>query len=254
MEEVNPFQSPEAPVADMAVDELELDYWRPIGFVFDSPNWALNCLLIGVCQLIPIVGPIVMLGYQYEIVIALLRQPAAGCPDFDFNRFGDYLRRGLMPFLFSLIFAFLLMFVVWLVMIGGMMLAAGLAQGGSEETAAAIMGSFFGVFILGMIVISIGMQMFIMPLALRAGLTKDFNAGMKLGYAFQFIGNNWAQMIVFSLVMSLAAIVAVSIGMLLLCIGQYFTISIVIIAQGHVMAQLYRLNCTRGGEVIPIVD
>jgi len=75
-----------------------MDYMRMVTYVFDNPNWLMNIVLVALCSLIPIVGAIVVLGYQYEVVVALLANQGTRYPDFDFGRFVDYLMRGLWPF------------------------------------------------------------------------------------------------------------------------------------------------------------
>src|SRR5438034_6215952 len=79
-----------------------MDYMRMLSYVFENPNWFMNLLLGALCALIPIIGPIVLLGYRYETVIGLLAVGGARYPDFNFGRFGDYLMRGLWPFLVGL--------------------------------------------------------------------------------------------------------------------------------------------------------
>src|SRR5438093_320718 len=67
-----------------------------------------NLLLLTLCQLIPVIGPIVALGYRAEVPLALSRDSdRRRHPNFDFNRFVKYLTRGLWPFLVGLIVAFL---------------------------------------------------------------------------------------------------------------------------------------------------
>ena len=75
-------------------------------FAFQSDNWQKNLLLTTVCVLIPVIGMMVLLGYLFEVIEFKHRQgdekPYA---DFDFDRFVDYLKRGLWPFLCGLVIA-----------------------------------------------------------------------------------------------------------------------------------------------------
>src|SRR5262245_3305784 len=78
-----------------------IEYKRMYSYVFENPNWVTNVLLVGVCFLsgtvIPVIGPLLVTGYQCEVVLGLLASRGARYPDFDFNRFTDYLLRGLWP-------------------------------------------------------------------------------------------------------------------------------------------------------------
>src|SRR5262245_40908593 len=73
-------------------------------FVKKKPGGFTNLLYGCVCVLIPVVGPIILLGYRAEIAEDLERDPQLeDYPDFTFNRFADYLQRGIWPFLMQLI-------------------------------------------------------------------------------------------------------------------------------------------------------
>ena len=253
--EENPFQSPAAHVTPEREESLALDYWRPLTFAFDSPNWFMNILLIGVLQLIPIAGPMAMIGYQYEIIIALLRGGRGGYPDFDFNRFGDYLMRGLWPFLVAMAWSVVIFGVFGIVFAIGAGVLIALVGGATEGEG--VFPAILVMYIVGfgaMIVLSMVVQAVMMPLMFRSALEKDFMAGMKLGFALQFLGKTWKELILMVCVIFLMAMVAATVGMLLFCVGVYVTIGAVLIGQAHAMAQLYQLHVSRGGEQVPIAD
>src|SRR5436190_1107158 len=84
-------------------DSSGMHYWRSYQYIFDSPNWLMNVLLGSVCILIPGIGPILLLGYELEIVERLHGRGDIGYPDFDFGRFLNYLLRGLWVFLAHLL-------------------------------------------------------------------------------------------------------------------------------------------------------
>src|SRR5258708_32650071 len=91
---------------------------RMLSYVFENPNWFMNLLLAALCALIPIIGPIVLKGYLYEAVIGLLAVGGARYPDFNFSRFGDYLMRGLWPFLVGLVCSFALLPFYAVILVG----------------------------------------------------------------------------------------------------------------------------------------
>src|SRR5260370_36545070 len=72
-------------------------------FVFESANWLMNLLAAAVCMVVPVVGPMVLLGYTFEIIETLHRKKGAPYPDFDFNQLMKYLTRGVWPFLAGLV-------------------------------------------------------------------------------------------------------------------------------------------------------
>src|SRR5690242_1418081 len=109
----NPYASPTSPpvaiqpagLAFKPIDRIE--YMRSYQYVFESPNWTMNIVWGFLClistMIIPVVGQLVLLGYQFEILEVLLRTQGARYPDFDANRFADYLGRSIWPFLVALV-------------------------------------------------------------------------------------------------------------------------------------------------------
>src|SRR5580658_5655365 len=81
-----------------------MNFMQAFRYVLDRPGGLMNLVLITVSQLIPVVGPIVLLGYRAEVSVALEHDPELRRhPKFDFGRFVEYLTRGVWPFLISLI-------------------------------------------------------------------------------------------------------------------------------------------------------
>src|SRR5262245_27051671 len=109
-------------------------YFRSYQFLFDSPNWFANLMLGLVCQMIPVVGPLVLLGYQYEMIEELHLSRGQRYPDFTFNRFMPYMIRGMWPFIVQMCVTMPLVFVLMALMFGTFGLAAALA---STQSAAA---------------------------------------------------------------------------------------------------------------------
>src|SRR5438045_654509 len=83
-------------------------YMDSLKFVVSRPGWLVNLLLCALCALIPAIGGIVLLGYLFDVFDAVRRDPTTKTyPDFTFNRFMDYLMRGIWPFLAQLIIGLL---------------------------------------------------------------------------------------------------------------------------------------------------
>ncbi len=104
---------------DAVEDEtVGMRYLYAFTWVTESKNWLVNVLLSGVClNFIPIVGPMVLLGYQFENVENLYRRRKAPCLDFDFGRFMEYLKRGVWPFLVQLIAGIVILPLIWVISI-----------------------------------------------------------------------------------------------------------------------------------------
>ena len=114
-----------------------MNYTASVSDFFKSPKWMMNLLLGGVCVLIPIVGPIVVLGWLITGFWARQDENFETFPDFDFSHFGKYLERGLWPFLVAFVvgvgLSIVLVPLVWILMIPAMLIGGGLSSGGDPN-------------------------------------------------------------------------------------------------------------------------
>src|SRR4051794_20483303 len=74
-----------------------------LNFPLRAPSPYKNICLVALCNLIPIVGPMVLMGYGVPIEKALVHDLDAAPPAFDFGRFSEYLQRGIIPFVVMLV-------------------------------------------------------------------------------------------------------------------------------------------------------
>ena len=229
-----------------------MQYIDAYTYYFDNENWVLNLLLTTVCQLIPVVGPIVMLGYEYELIVAKHRRTAETYPDFDFGRFTDYLTRGIWPFLVQMILWMALVPVIMVVFLFIAVPAGLLAQGPQAQPMMPLL--MFPAMFLVMIVLQIVSVLVITPLALRAGLMQNFGQAFDMAFVKDFIHRMWWETIVASLFLVITGWILMMLGMLACFIGMYPAITLVQLAHTHLIWQLYELYLDRGGMPIPLVE
>ncbi len=244
-------QTPHFPAPDDS-PVTELDYLRSLQFITENPKWLQNVLFLAVCQMLPIVGPLLISGYQFEVAESLLHRTRSGTyVDFDFDRFKDYLLRGLWPFLVTLVFSMILTFPLAILWMGSffVMMAVGKSNGPAPELV--ILG-FACVFFVVM-VISIAFNVLLVPLLLRAGYSQDFGQAFNLQFAKNFLALMWKETLLATLFLAVISIPLFFAGMLLCFVGVYFTVSILMLAYAHLIDyQLYALYLSRGGEPIPL--
>jgi hypothetical protein len=249
MSSQNPFLAPETTKAPPPIsnEPFEYNYLQNFTFLFESPNWLLNWLLVTVVFLIPVVGPIVLIGYQYEIIAwrVYYRQP--GYPDFDFGKFGAYLTRGVWPFLVSLVLGLVMIpvAIVTFFVVGIGMAAVG-GNGNDGLMMVLVFASYFLFFVVAML-----FQAVMIPLFLRAGIAKDFIEGFNFRFAMDFLGKTWVELILGALFIAIVTPFLAFAGLLALCVGYLFVLSLVTMATAFHHHQLYRLYLSRGGELIP---
>jgi MFS family permease len=232
-----------------------VNYTESVSDFFKSPKWMMNLLLGGVCVLIPIIGPIVVLGWLITGFWARQDERFETFPDFDFSHFGKYLERGLWPFLVTFVASMAVSIVmvplIWVLMIP-MMLVGGLSSG-HERNAAGCVGLF--VMILMMLVWAIVFVLLLLvltPLKIRASLTQDFAKSFDLKFIKQFVALTWKEIVLSSLFVMLASVVLCCLGLIAFCVGVYFASVVIYFCWTHLHKQLYALYLSRGGEPVPL--
>ncbi|MEE3371054.1 MAG: DUF4013 domain-containing protein [Planctomycetota bacterium] len=208
-------------------------------FVFENPNWLTNVLYTGLCLLsasvIPILGQLVVIGYQFEIITALHTRSTHTYPDFEIDRLTHYLARGGWPFLAQLVVLLvscalpltLLPLVLW----GG---------GGLGALLALAISTLW----------SLATGIFLTPVWLRAGFTRNFADGFDLGFARDFIARTWLVLLLSSLFSITANLLLFCGGLILCCIGTPFTQAFASLMHAHLTWQAYEIYLARGGQPI----
>lgn len=262
----NPYASPPAfpqPPAFAASPKFtpidRIQHRRMYSYVFESPNWMANVGFTALCCLIPVVGPLVMFGYQFEIVTALLVAPDARYPDFSFNRFADYLVRGLWPFLVQLVASLVLVPIMFLIMMLPVMLVFGVAAGAGDEDAAGVaMLVVMPVFVIFVLILSGLFHLVMMPFMLRAGLAQDFMEGFNFGWVTDFLKKTWKEGFKAILFLIFTAAMLSFLGILACYVGMFVVMPFIFFAQAHLYFQMYLLYLSRGGtpvvQKIPMVQ
>ena len=214
-------------------------------YILDQPGGFVNLLLITACQFIPVVGPIVLLGYRGEVSIALERDPdMLEHPKFDFNRFVDYLSRGVWPFLISLIISLPLIPLVVAAFFAG--LAINPPGPGNPPL---LLFAFFG----GVELIALVLMIFLsVPMTFHAEITGRFDLGGAFRFAWAFWSHVGLVAIGTGFVFAFMSVLVTVIGILCCFVGIYPASSLTQMAGQHLMVQLYRVYLNRGGE--PLIE
>lgn len=254
----NPFASPQAvpAAAPLVMPALEavkgIEYLRMYSYVFENPNWATNILFGALCCLIPVIGPLLMLGYQFEVIEGLLYSRGRRYPNFDFNRFADYLLRGLWPFLVQLITSLVLVPVMMIFIFVPMMCMFGIAGLAGEDGAGIVLLIGYPLWMVFIVLVSILPVMCYLPMMLRAGLAQDLGEGFSFNWAMDFFKRTWLEMLLGLLFWVISVIVLEIVGLMVFCVGILAVLPLMFLAQAHLMYQLYLLYLTRGGSASPM--
>jgi hypothetical protein len=233
-------------------------YRDAFAYVFRSPRWLPNLLILSIAILIPLVGAVFALGYV-AVVTQSLRwgRPAEEYHTIDFDRLGDYLLRGLRMFLVSFLAGVAIVPVYFVVVFGTIVIAAitgGGAAGGGDGGGSAVGSALGCVFTAAGVALLLAAVLAVMavllPLYLRAALHEDIAAIFSLSYVKDFLRRMWRECLLYYLVLMAAGIVLGIGGLLALIVGVIVVAAYLHLVQAHLLAQLADLYESRGGEPV----
>ncbi len=230
---------------------VAMNYIESVTDFFKSPSWMMNLLLAGVCILIPIIGPMVILGWL--ITGFWGRQPTdfTAFPPFDFANFGKYLERGIWPFLVAFVAGIVIAPLLWIAAIPAV-LFSGLASNNHGTAGGCFAALVICMMVILFAVVIIALKFLLVPLVIRATLTQDFAKAFDFQFAKQFLALTWKEIILSSLFAVVASLVLVCVGALVFCIGMYFASVVIYFCWVHLYSQIYALYLSRGGEPVPV--
>jgi hypothetical protein len=233
-----------------------MKYIEAYKFPFRSPKWLTNSLCCLVAALVPIAGPMVLFGYQFEIIEALhLRRKEDDYPDFDTNRLGKYLLRGAWPFLVALIVGLPVGFIAvipFLVSYFGFLISVSPAGGGGNSPWTAVWAVLMALSFLFQLLLQVVASVIIIPMMLRAGLMQDFGAGFNVPFLKDYLRRMWSTTFVAELFLIFSALGLQLVGMLVFCVGWLLVIPLVQLARAYLLWELYEEYLRRGGTEVTL--
>lgn len=224
-----------------------MKYIESITDFFKSPKWLTNLLLAAVCCIIPVVGPMVVLGWLITGFWSRKDDSPVTFPDFDFGQFVPWLQRGLWPVLVALVasLGIYFIFLIPMILVGVLI--------GSSGDGGGILALIGSLVMLGLqLLMMVGFFFVLKPLMIRATLVQDFMLSFDFKFVKRFVSLVWIEILISSLVIMVASFVLGLAGMIALCIGIFLVPPILYYAIVHLDKQLYQLYLSRGGEPIAL--
>jgi len=221
-------------------------------YVFSNPKWGMSLLLASVCMLIPIIGPIVLLGFGTEVLRLLVTGQRGPCPEFTFDEFMKHLTKGLMPFLVQLVVSVVLMVISFGVTLPVVLVVIlVLANSSAKDYVPCCL--FFTSFLVS-VALSLIAWVFTTPILVRSMLTLDFKASFDWAFIKDFARRVWGPTILKNLVVALVAVALALVGEAACCIGIYPAIVIINVVYWYMLADLYEVYLQCGGMPIPLKE
>jgi len=222
-----------------------MEYLEAYKLPFRRPDWFKNLLLLCVCQLIPVVGPIVVLGYFREVFLALRQDRRALYPPFVFGNFGPYLMEGIWPFLVGLASMLVLMPLTALSYVPLLAIPIFHLRGLAVALPILLTAALF-------VLIGVLSSFVLIPIYVRAILMQEFVPAFNYAFVWDYIRRVWRQQILVHLFLAVTGIPLMLLGMLCCYIGMFPAMTILTFASWYLIFQLYWLYLERGGADIPV--
>ncbi len=219
------------------------------GSVFQSPNWGINVLWLTIAALAQsvFVGQIGLFGWGAEQLSARSGRPEIPVPDIESGRLGDYISRGVWPFLVYFVVQLVGGLLMAVPLVGLVLLAAALGGDGGPPALA------IGVLPLALcLVVALGIVS--VPFLIRAMLCQDFSQSFDVAWVRQFVTIMFWDMLLGGIAFGFISAGVLMIGALMLCVGYLPAIGIVNGAGMNLCAQWYEVFLDRGGEPVPGPD
>jgi hypothetical protein len=224
-----------------------MDFGAAFTVLFRHPKWGLNWLFVAICMIIPIVGPIVLLGYALQLVKAW-HERKDPYPEFDFSYFGDYLKTGVWPFLVALLWTLILVPIMLVGIAILFPLVAAMGDGNNEELAIIV----FLIAAAVMCILWILFWFLLIPGIIKSGLEQSLGSGFHFSFIKDFIGRVAGPYFLSMLVIIFVSFAATILGCIALFIGVYFAMAWQVFFSWHLYYQLYEKYLERGGQPLQI--
>ena len=222
------------------------DFMRMLRAPFQSPNWVMNLVWMFVCQIagVIVIGSLVLFGYQAEVAEARSGGRSENWPDFNPDRFMDYLMRGLWPFLWSLIWAIPFMIFLGIPVIATFVLSNILIQGGNDVSGVIVIvtGGLVSIAAYCFAMLSMLASM------MHSGLGNDFQKGADFRWIRSYVSKMGVTTVWTGIVYILVGNIMGWLGILCFCVGVLAVGPILNLMTADLLSQLHDIFVSRGGD------
>ena len=240
-----------------------MEYLKGYKVFRSDPEWTkkigVGALLFLSTMCIPMLGQIVLVGWQALIMRRAVHGQDAPMPrlDLDFDYLGKLVGIGfkgfVVRFLWSLPAMMLGFGVFFCIYFGAIAVGVGMAEsGGDDDLAPLAMMCCIGVAALVWIPFVVLLTIPANVAAMRAELTDDLNQGLRFKETLDFTKAMFKPLFKGHMLLWVVGMGLGIVGMLMCYVGIFPVVVLGMIAQAHLMAQVYRRWVEQGGEELSV--
>lgn len=220
-----------------------MDFGRAFTYAFQDPDWLKKVGLAAVIFLIPVIGPIVVMGWGLEITRRVIQQESELLPAWD--QFSEYLPKGFQAFVVSLAYSLPAILIV----ICGQLANVGVIAGASESNSDTM--ATVAIVVMSCTYCLFAILLFIAGLMIPAANGLLATNG-NLGAAFRFnevlslVRAAPGQYILMNLAVGAANLLLAPLGSIICLVGVYLTAAYSLTLSAHLTGQAY--NAARAAQ------
>ncbi|MFH1537980.1 MAG: DUF2534 family protein, partial [bacterium] len=208
------YHAPEPSAGTGAPPAGTIDGGRAFSYFTQDPGWLGKVLIGGLILLIPLVGTLILMGYQLRIIKNVADGRELPLPEWEI---GEHLKNGFMLSLYCFGFALITTIPLWLVSIF-----------------IPIIGPLIGF------VGNIAIGLYMITAVSIVGAEEDFGAIFQFKRIINILMNNLVPILLVFL-FSIGAWIIGALGIIALIVGVFFTIIIAMFIYGHLLGQFYTI-------------
>jgi len=233
-----------------AASRGDIDYMRGFKAHYEDPNFKHNLLIGSIHMLIPIVGPIVLMGWYCEIMQRLVRRHPNPIPKLDFNDFGFFLGRGVAPFLTALVIVLPAMIVGNIIIFSLLFMLGIFAHHSGPDPMMTLIASFLGMGVMAMIILPI--STIANAGVTQAELSEDFKQSTNFRGLLDYAGLTWQKVLFGILVYIPISMIFVIAGMICCFVGIYPAVFLLNSSYVFLRWQIYEYALAKGSPAIAV--
>lgn len=218
--------------------------------VLQTPNWVANVLWLslGVLASSVLIGQIAIFGYGAELLERRAGRPENPNVDIDSNRLGDYINKGVWPFLVQLVLQLISTVLLMIPIFIALILAAAVGSAAGGDAAPV----FVVIFVVPLtLLLTVGINVITVPFLIRAMVSQDFQTAFDLNWCLNFSKQMLGEIILSSIVFMLLSMCVGIVGILACFVGYFPALGLIAGAAVNLLAQWYEIYLSRGGEPVP---
>jgi hypothetical protein len=218
------------------------DFARPFTYVFEDPRWMQKVLMGGLFQLAAalIIGWFFILGYLAQLTRNIIRGDQHPLPEWE--NLGEFFNEGLRLVGVGLCFVLPIMLLVVVFMV-----PIFIAGASGNDTLGDLGGVAAGCLACLIVPLSLAVTFFMPASLLFAIVEQRFGAAFEYKRIWPFIKANIGNYLLAVVVYLIARTVG-GFGIILLCIGVFFTAFWALLVTCHGFAQVYRIAVNKPAQ------